>query len=159
MPEGRRCQHPYLVHQTRIDHAAEPVFDPPVDLIGRDEEADLRRPIHGIRLEPGSERREGSARPDRDLQGSDDPPAIGRLHPRRRHRIERGEAGVQVGRPGATLLQLSLQSGGHVGEASRDLEVVDDGAQVEAGTADQQRVMAPSRNVLQRPARRQLGTR
>ena len=153
---GAGGQRPHLVHQAVLDHAVEAGVDPGVDLLGRHGQADLRHAALRIRLEPGAERREGTARSEGDLEGPDDPAAVGRLHPRRTHRVEGGEAGVQVGRPGPALVQLRLQRGGHVGVAARDGEVVDNGAQVEPGAPDQQRMMPAPRDALQRRPRRLL---
>ncbi len=99
--EARRTggQHPHLLDQPALDHAAEPVLRSAASISsGGTGEADLRRAALGIGLEPGSERREGSARPERDLQGADDPPAIGRLHPRRTP-PDRARRGGRAGRP------------------------------------------------------------
>ena len=106
-------------------------------------------PCGWIGLEPGPERREGPARPEGDLQGTDNAPAIRGLHPRRTDRVEHGEARVQVARPVPALVQLRLQRGGHLRVAPRDGEVVDNGAQVEPGAADQQRMMPAPGNAFQ----------
>ena len=81
---------------------------------------------------------------------------VRRLHPRRADRVEHDEPGVQVGRCGATLVQLRLERGRHLGEAARDLEVVDDGAQVEPRATDEQRVMPAPGDAVQRLACRPL---
>ena len=70
-----------------------------------------------------------------------------------------GQAGVQVGQSGTALVQLRLEGGRHVGIAARDLEVVDDGPQVEAGAPDQQSVLPAPRDTRQRLPRRLLELR
>ena len=52
--------------------------------------------------------------------------AVGGLHAGRPHRVELGEAGVQVGRLGTPLVHFGLQRGRDVGVAARDAEIVDD---------------------------------
>ncbi len=153
---GPGGQRPHLVHQACLDHAAKRAAIRRSISSRRHGEPDLGVPAGRVGLEPGTERREGPARPERDLQGADDPPPIGGLHPRRTHRIELGQAGVQVGRPGPAIVQFGLQRGGHVRVATRDGEVVDDRAQVEPGATDQQRMMPARRNALQRRPRRLL---
>ena len=113
---------------------------------GRPREPDLGDAGGRVGLEPGPELGEGPAGAERDLEGAHHPPAVGRLHAGRPDRVELGQPGVQVGRLGAAVVELGLERGGHLGVAARDVEVVDHGAQVQAGAPDEQgMVPAPRR--------------
>ena len=75
---------------------------------------------------------------------------IGRLHPPGGHGIERGQPGMEVGHLDPALGQLVLEGRLDLGIAAGELQVVDDGPQVEAGAPHQQGVVAPGGNAAQR---------
>ena len=104
----------------------------------------------------GAVGRERSPAAQRDLQRSDDPAPVGRLHATGRRRVEGSQAPVQGRRVG-----FGLQTGPDLRVAPRDPETVDHGPHVQPRAADQHRHRVPVADVVDhgRGPRLELGHR
>ena len=125
-PPGAAEQPRHLVEQAGSHHLVHPRVDalrpaPVAATAGRS----ARTAIGGYGVEPGTERAERPAAAERNLERAHDAPRVGRLHPRRRHRVELGElARAAPRRPRASAsasssARTSGHSPGHVHRVGR----------------------------------------
>ncbi len=115
-----------LLQEAEIHEAVEPLGDAPVEVDRVMTDPDQRDRGRRVPFEPRAEGRERAARPQGDLEGPDQPSAVGRGDAPGGHRVELDETVVE-GPQGAVLsgaapgtggIQLLLQSPGHLGIAA-----------------------------------------
>ena len=92
----------------------------------------------GYARRPGPKDEKGRPLPRLTSRARDDAAPVGRLHPPRRHRVQLGQAPVEPLR-----VRLGLDALAHVGKLSGQLQVVDDGTEVQAGATHEQRPVPP----------------
>src|SRR5205823_3964168 len=126
-------QAPHLGFQARLPHPADAGGDPLVEFGPRQGEADLDgRAVLG---EGWHGRGERAPRYLDHLQGAHDPAPVAGQDRGRRGRVEAGQPGVQSGR--ADVGELLLEAGPDSLVCSGKVQVIEGGADVEAGTAGQ----------------------
>src|SRR5881396_1331453 len=125
-----------LIEEPAVDHRPDASLDSAGQRVRRHVDPRSPNPIVRVALPPVREAREGAPGDRGNLERANRSPDVRRLDPAGGDRIELDQARVQAIRADDVGLGLELVAGGDV--RPRELQVVDDGPEVQAGAADQQ---------------------
>src|SRR5690606_1760745 len=129
-----------LVEEAAVEHGAGAGRDPGVELLAGDVDRDLDGgQVVAVLGQRGRERTPGELD---DLQGPHDPPDVAGQDPRGGLRVPRGELGVERG--GSVVLGPLLEPAPDLRVGARELELVEDGADVQPGAAAEHGAASPA---------------